>query len=81
MPQQFVLMFDKVTCIYHHEIWYVYNVNCYACGMQKEIGFKEREGSKGHSYFSIRLFYTLVEMNQMCLKSSSVTTKIAKCVF
>ncbi len=24
-----VRIFDDVTCIYHHEIWHVYKVNCY----------------------------------------------------
>ncbi len=26
--KQFALIFDDVACIYHQEIWHVYNVNC-----------------------------------------------------
>ncbi len=27
-PKPYALRFDDVTCIYHHEIWHVYKVNC-----------------------------------------------------
>ncbi len=27
-PKPYTLHFDDVTCIYHHEIWHVYKVNC-----------------------------------------------------
>ncbi len=27
-PKQFALSFDGVTCIYDHEVWHAYNVNC-----------------------------------------------------
>ncbi len=27
-PKPYALLFDDVTCIYHHKIWHVYKVNC-----------------------------------------------------
>ncbi len=27
-PKPYPLHFNDVTCIYHHEIWHVYKMNC-----------------------------------------------------
>ncbi len=34
-PKPYALLFDDVTCIYHHEIRHVYKVNCYLLPITK----------------------------------------------
>ncbi len=36
-PKQFALRFDGVTCIYHYEVWHVYNVDFYLLPITKII--------------------------------------------